>query len=99
MALLADMQAWNATFQLMIKTTIYCVKSTNWFDPPLDTKFWPALCEVLNIKNLSDGTGSKQVSFEIQKGELSTLGPSGSGKTTLMQCINGLSELQMEKFF
>jgi len=50
---------------------------------------------MLNVDNLSGGyTGDpvvKDVSFQVQKGELfGILGPNGSGKTTLLKMISGI---------
>ena len=37
----------------------------------------------------------KDISFEVQKGEVLVLcGPSGCGKSTLLRCINGLERFQ-----
>lgn len=52
---------------------------------------------VLEIEGLYKSFGSnvvlKDVSFQIDKGEIVTvIGPSGAGKTTLLRCINGLEK-------
>ena len=50
------------------------------------------IIEVKNlIKNYGDKEILKNISFNINKGEIiSIIGESGAGKSTLMRCLNGL---------
>ena len=50
---------------------------------------------ILEVKNLTklykNGRGVKDVSFEVEQGDIvGLLGPNGSGKTTIMKVIMGL---------
>lgn len=49
------------------------------------------ICVKNLIKNYKDHKILKDISFEIQKGEIVAFtGPSGGGKTTLIRCLSGL---------
>ena len=46
-------------------------------------------------KNFGDFEVIKDVSFEIEKGDIfGIIGQSGAGKSTLLRCINGLENYQ-----
>lgn len=54
---------------------------------------------ILEVKNVTklfkNGRGIKDISFNIEKGEIfGFLGPNGAGKTTLMKTVTGLSSIK-----
>ena len=59
---------------------------------------------LLKVENLSVNYGSiravREISFEVNQGEIVTLiGSNGAGKTTMMNTIAGLKELNGGKIF
>ncbi len=47
------------------------------------------------VKRFGDTTVIKELSFEVQPGQVVVLvGPSGTGKSTFLRCVNGLEDIQ-----